>query len=294
MIIKHNNLKSIILNRIINRKNIITVFLLSSFNIILSQSVSVSPNRLYFNVAPGEYKTKKITITNNTESAVSFKITFGDFSPVGNKGKTNIKNTIDTTDVFSCSKYLSASPSFIELGPKESKVVNVTLDLPNIPESENVKWAAMSILQAKEKIAVKDGEKSSNKMGFGIQPVMGFNVHIFQTPPSISNNIENKKLEIKKFAEINKDGAITGFFMEVENTGKAILDCAPFVEMTLLSTGETKKIYSKAFTLLPGSSREMEFVISKDMPKGVYSVIGVIDYRGKEVEAAEIENFVLK
>ncbi|OFX73672.1 MAG: hypothetical protein A2X12_00595 [Bacteroidetes bacterium GWE2_29_8] len=275
-------------------KTFLTLMLLLIFINTFSQDMSVSPTRLYFDNAPGETKNKTVKITNNSEQSISFNIKFSDFSATGNKGKSDISKTINEDDPNGLAKYLSVSPTFIELGPKEIKDVNVSLYLPADPESENVKWAAMSIVQTKERISPSE-EKDASKMGMGIVPVMGFVIHIFQTPPSVAKNIDMKKAQIISFKQIyNEADSNYKFILEAENIGKAILDCASFVELTNLNTGKNQRLKPIPFTLLPNARREVIFSIPNEFPKGKYSVMGIIDYRGKEVEAAEIEDFIIK
>ena len=45
-----------------------------------------------------------------------------------------------------------------------------------------------------------------------------------------------------------------------------------------------------AFTILPGGSREIKFILPPTMEKGKYNLTGVVDYGSKEeVQAAEME-----
>lgn len=78
--------------------------------------------------------------------------------------------------------------------------------------------------------------------------------------------------------------------MLVENNGETIIDCASYIELTNLNTGFNKRLEVRAFTVLPTGKREVFFYIPEDVPKGSYSILGVLDYGSREaIEAAEIE-----
>ena len=198
-----------------------------------AQSVSVSPSRLYYKVGLGEYKSKKITVTNKGKIKQSFQIKLADFESPGKLGKTRLLKPGESE--HSCAKWLSASPSFFELGPGETKNVEVLLQIPNIPEANKVKWAVMMIKLAKEK---KVPDNLDNKtMGMGIISTFQFAIHIFQTPPSVIF----KKAEILSFKEITTDkDSVRILALLIVNTGEDIVDCASYLELTNLENGETK------------------------------------------------------
>ena len=250
----------------------------------IGQNVSVSPSRLYFDVEVGEYGTKEIMVTNNSGSTESFQITFADFEANGNQGKIKMMEAGESE--HSCSQWLSANPAFFEIGPGESKNVKVILQLPNTPDANSVKWATMIVKLAKEKKAPGNDENDKT-VGLGILQTFQFVIHIFQTPPSVTF----KKLDIIDFKDIStlsdKNKRIS---LEVENSGDAILNCASYLELTNYGDGETKRLDIKAFTILPGTRRQVVFDLPADLKRGKYSLLGVVDYGSDEtIEAAEMD-----
>ncbi len=249
----------------------------------MSQSVSVSPSRLYFTTAIGEFQSQSVTVTNNSSSPQSFQISFADFEAKGNKGKSTLMDQGES--VHSCSGWLSASPAFFTIAAGKSQKVDILMQVPNLPEANKVKWAVMNVKMAHERKA--PDEKDENTVGFGIVQTFQFIVHIFQTPPSVTF----KNAEIISFRESTVDSdTARKVVLGVRNTGDAILDCASYLELTNLLNGETKRLDIKAFTVLPGGEREINFILPNDLKKGSYSVLGVVDYGSKEkVEAAELD-----
>ncbi len=246
-----------------------------------AQNVSVSPSRLYFNAGIGEYETQEVMVTNNSDKPQSFQVSFADFEARGNTGKSDIMKAGESE--HSCADWLSASPSFFTLNAGESKKVKVLLQVPNTPEANQVKWAVMSIKLAHERTAPQ--EKGENIIGFGIVQTFQFIIHIFQSPPTVTY----KDAQITSFKTYEKDGK-KYFYLEVKNTGDAILDCASYIEITNLQNGESNRLDVKAFTVLPGTSREVLFPFPESLQPGKYSIMGVVDFGSDEkVEAAELE-----
>ncbi len=254
---------------------------------VYGQSVSVSPSRLYYTVSVGEYKSQIVKVTNNSDKKQSFILSFADFEAKGIKGKTAIMKQGESE--HSCSKWLSATPSFFEIEAGETQDVQVLLQLPNTPDANKVRWATMNIKLAKERKA--PGKNDDKTVGLGILQTFQFVIHIFQTPPTVTH----KEAKIISFKEIKTaNDSIRTLQIHVENTGQAIVDCASYIELTNLNTGETIREKPIAFTILPGSERLAYFVLPKKLKKGKYSILAVVDYGSDDtIQAAEM-NLVVK
>lgn len=247
-----------------------------------AQSVAVSPSRLYYKVDVGDYQNQVVRITNNSDKAESFTISFGDFEAPGSAGKSELLPA--GTSKHGCSQWLSADPSFFTLEPGKTQEARILLQVPNSPEANAVKWATAMIKIAKE----KNQEALENQgHGMGILQTFQFVVHIFQTPPSITY----KKAEITNFQELSLAGdPAKQLVLSVKNIGDAILDCAAYVDITSLTTGNEERIKPFAFTVLPGGARDVKFLLPNTLKPGKYSLLGVVDYGSDaEIEAAEIE-----
>ena len=263
---------------------IATLFLfISGFQPAKAQSVSISPSRLYYKVGMGEYKTQEINVTNNSTVRQSFTVLFSDFEPAGIEGKSRFMDAGESEN--SCSRWLSATPSFFEIEPGQTQKIQVLLQVPASPDANKVKWAAMRIKLTKEKKAPDSNDK--NSIGMGVNETFQFVAHVFQTPPSVTL----KSAEIESFKDLAAEGERARLLvMRIRNTGEAILDCASYLEFTNLLTGEEERIKPIGFTILPGGSREIKFTVPKTLSKGKYSVLGVVDFGSREnVQAAELQ-----
>ena len=107
---------------------------------------------------------------------------FSDFEAQGTAGKSKFMDAGESEN--SCAKWLSATPSFFTIEPGQTKKIQVLLQVPNSPDANRVKWSAMRIKLAKEKVAPSSTDHSS--IGLGVSETFQFVVHIFQTPPTVS------------------------------------------------------------------------------------------------------------
>jgi P pilus assembly chaperone PapD len=260
---------------------VLFVFLLASI-VAYSQNVSVSPSRFYFNVSPGNYKSQKLRVTNNGTKPQTFTVNFVNFGSSGNKGKTQIDT--NRTSAHGMADWLSASPSFFELGAGESKEVDILLQLPNIPEANSVRWALASVKISKENTGPT--EKGENVTGMAIVSTFSFLIHLFQTPPSVTYT----EVIVEKFYEdtINSNDSIRVLVMDTKNIGDAIANCVPYLDMVNLKNGEKRQVKTKGYTILPGGVRQIKFIIPSDLSKGEYNILGIVDY-GSETDIAAME-----
>jgi len=261
----------------------VCVFLGGVLSQLQAQSVSVTPSRLYFKESLGAYKSQKIRITNNGNKTETFQVTFNNFGSEGNKGKTQIIK--DENYTHGCSQWLSAAPSFFELAPGVTQDVEILMQVPNVAEANNSRWAVANVKLSKENTG--GGNGSNNETGMQILQTFQFLIHIFQTPPTVTY----KEAHITSFVDGGKSTkGEQMLLMEVENSGETILDCVPYLDLVNLKSGEASRVKSKAFTVLPAGRREVRFYLPTALSKGKYSILGVVDYGSdSDLAGAEME-----
>ncbi len=259
------------------------VLLLFSGYGLMAQSAAVSPSRVYFNAEPGQAQTRRITVTNTSDTPQSFTVSFADFGSPGTEGKTELMEPGES--VHSASNWLSASPSLIELNTGESRDVDIILQVPDSPEAARVVWSTVLVRLARER-TVPPG-LGEDALGFGIMHTFQFVIHVFQTPPSVTY----RNARILGFEDAGKvESGKRQVKLHVENTGDAIIDVAAYLELTNMRTGESRRERARAFTTLPGHSRIMYFTLPEDLSPGNYSILGVVDYGDRDaVIAAELD-----
>jgi len=244
--------------------------------------VAVSPSHLNFNVKPGESKTLEVTVTNETKSKRSFKVTLKDFDM--DKAGASTFLQAGKGD-HSLSNWLNISPTFMELQPGASQKIRITLNLPDSEGTNHAAWCAMMVEEAKERQKLET-EPNDQKIAFGVTPSTAFGVWIYQNPP----NVAVKKVDIVNFTLKKFENKPSYIELSLVNKGDGISFCTTYVELTNTNTGKTQRLLVKRFTLLPGYTRNYLFTLPDKLDKGKYSAVGVLDYGSKEeVQAADLE-----
>ncbi len=240
-----------------------------------AQKISTSPTRINFKVTPGASGRSTITVANNSTDRQGFQVNFGDFSAnASGKSQFSEKGVISR----SCADWLTATPGVFELAPGETQDVSILLDAPADSSALLARWAVAYVRLRPLDFGTKD---ASDGLNVRVNQSYRFGVYIFQTPP----NANDAKGEISGLDF--KDNLFT---IQMRNAGETFLTCNSYIELTSLSTGETKRINTRGFTMLPALNRNTVFTIPPDIAPGRYSVLAVMDYGNREeVEAAEME-----
>lgn len=245
--------------------------------------IAVSPTHLHFRVKPGEQSSQKITVNNDTDVPNSFRIKVQDFE-MGTDGGSVFKTA--GTGSHSLSKFLSATPSFVELRPGEKKEIIINVNVPfDDPQSNKASWCVLMIEQAAPKKQLDPASQSGNTIALGVIPTFAFGVWVYQNPP----NVDNNAVEIMDF-KVFPRGDKNFIQLDAENKGDGIAMCRTRVELVNTTTGADQKLPLKNFTIIPGLKREFKFVLPPDLPAGKYTAIGIVDYgSNEEILTAELE-----
>jgi len=247
-----------------------------------NKGISVSPAHLHFNVDLGNTNTKIIKVSNYSAKLQKFRVVYQDFD-ITNDG--NSKFLEPGTSDYSLTELIQISPTFIEIDPGSSAEVTLTVSVPANPEANVAAWGVVMIEQMEEKKVLDPGNTSGTTVAFGITPTYAFGVWLYQNPP----NVENMHVDITNFI-FEKKVENNLLFLNVKNKGDGISFCNAYVEITNLSTGEQNFLGGNRYTILPGYRRTFIFDLAKELPKGSYSAVGVLDYNSdKELVAAELE-----
>lgn len=245
--------------------------------------IAVTPSHLYFSTKPGQNKSQTIKVSNNTRKAQKFELKFGDFE-MSAAGKSGYSKTGSNPNSFS--NWISFSPTFFEVLPGQSQKVTVSLNIPDEPSAYHAKWGILFINQAVERKTI-DITPGDNRMAMGVIPSYGFGIYIYQNPP----NVAVKKVDIISFSNISKPADSTIVLeLKAKNIGDGISHCTSYAEIINTSTGKKQRLGKKMFTVLPDHERKFIFEIPRNIEKGRYTVLGVLDFGSKEeLQAAELE-----
>ncbi|HRP58713.1 MAG: DUF916 domain-containing protein [Flavobacteriales bacterium] len=251
-----------------------------------TKGISVSPSHFHLTQKPGEVKTYKISVKNDTESAKQFKVNIYDFDMNG-KGKSSFIQP--GQGKFSLSRWLNISPTFIEVKPGEKKEVKFTVSVPNDEKGNKSAWSIIMIEQEEPRKTLEPASKSENTVALGVIPTFAFGVFIYQNPPNVVTN----NVEITNFQFLEKD-TTKSIVIEAANKGDGIAYCTSYIDLTNLSNGKQQRVTVKKFTILPELVRDFTFILPNYLEKGKYLAIGVLDYENsEEIQAAKL-NFEIK
>lgn len=253
---------------------------------ITNLGVAVSPSNMRFRTKPGKIETKNLTITNDTYNSYQFKILFHD-TEMGREGQV-VQLATDKFSKYSLSKWITANPNFIELKPGEKQEVEITIKVPANEEGNRAAWCMAivdHVIQREEIIQ----DPNSENISVGISPSFGFGVYIYQNPPSLSVN----EVEILDFS-FTYDDDNKYVHLLTKNLGKGIAKAKVYIELNELNTGFEEKLDLQVFNILPEQEREFDFLLPGKMPKGRYSIMGVLDFGSEEELKAASKEIIIQ
>ena len=178
----------------------------------------------------------------------------------------------------SCSRWVTLDKNFIELEPGKSTDVTVKLTLPDsATANEEMKWSMLFI---------ETVEEQNNVAGKGAQAavknLLRIGVHIYQTPPMLTEKA------VKVFDLKPAPKADNTYQVLCQNTGKVMVECRSYIELASLADGNKIKLDAVEFPMFPSQRRYVTFELPKDLPKGKYSALAVLD-AGEDVSLEAVE-----
>ncbi|MBV8251301.1 MAG: hypothetical protein JO154_01740 [Chitinophaga sp.] len=235
------------------------------------------PSTIDFQLNSGQTGIGKVVITNFLSTKKQFRIYVDDFVRDSAGGHTY---SAGGSIPQSCAKWIQLDRTFFELDTGQTieipfKVVAPPDSLSNI----EMKWAMLFFETTQEQIVEDAKGVKTTVMGR-----LRIGVHIYQTSPSITDKditIEGFKLP----TDSNRTCVIT-----CRNTGKTQLLVKSYIELSNTATNERTKLNFPLFPMFPGQKRVLPFQLPNNLPKGKYSLIGVIDAGGDVPIAAVQEN----
>lgn len=251
-----------------------------------SGGVAVSPSTIRFAAKPGSPQIRTLKITNDSKRKCKFQISFQDVG-IDPTGKKDI--AVGQTYRYALSKYLVVSPSYVELNPGEARVVEVTANIPGGDSTAIAMWTTLVVDEVRDREKMEVPNPNNKTIGLGIYAGIGFGINVYQNPANVAvNSVEIMQLKFEKAVPQNKTQ--NTLVMNVKNTGDGIGYCLYYIELTNLVTGRQSKLKVKQFGVLPGHAKEIRFDLPKELSKGKYSGMAVLDFGDKDVlQTAEIE-----
>jgi hypothetical protein len=234
---------------------------------IVAQRINVNPTILSFNASAGQSATQILTVTNLSDKVQAYQLSLGDWiRDTTGEHRYYAPNTTKR----SCAAWVSFDNPVIEVEPQKSRDVRVTLNVPaDSMATKEMKWAMIFIQNVKEQTG---DDNKAGKMKATIKEIYRIGIHVYQTPPTVTKK-EAKAISLVQ-DKVNKD--LYDFTMV--NTGMTMLDCKVRLVLTDLASGTEIKLEEQAFPVFPGGIRLIKLEIPKTVPKGKYSMLGILEY----------------
>ncbi len=248
----------------------LSFFLLFFLNlsVAFTQNISINPTILNYNINnPGKTETQSINIRNNSELTQAMEIYFGDWIREED-GKHSYYPA--GTKPYSCSNWLKLNTNFVELAPGEEKEIIVSMTSPdNAEEFEEMKWSMLFIQSADVRKNLKEVKKGINTQ---INEIVRLGIHIYQIPSHLS-------LASAKVVDLQpKSDNPEIYNLQIQNDGQLMLKTNSFLELTNINTGEEFKSQVEECPIFPLGKRIVSLHLPENLPKGKYSMLGILDY----------------
>lgn len=186
---------------------------------------------------------------------------------------------------YSLSKWLNVSPTFVQMKANEVKKVKVTVSIPNDDSGRKAAWSILMVEQQAPRNNLLNTNRDGNTIALGIVPTFAFGIFAYQNPPNVlTNKIEFRDFQLKD----SKKGKAS--YIEVQNQGDGIAYRTSYIDLTNLDTDIQQRLKVRNFTIVPDLIRDFSFTLPKNLPKGKYLAVGVLDYKSsEEIQAARME-----
>jgi len=240
-----------------------------------AQNLGVHPTTLEFKLGGGQSESQAIHLSNSSPKKVQFRLYLNDWlrDTVGGHFYTDANSLPQ-----SCSRWVTVDKNFVELEPGKSTDVTVRLALPDSSSStEAMKWSMLFIETVEEQKAVQGKGAQA-----AVKNLLRIGVHIYQTPPSLVE----KAIKIYDLKPVPKTTNV--YQVSCQNTGKVMVDCRSYIELASLADGSKTKLDAVEFPMFPNQKRYVSFELPKELAKGKYSALAVLD-AGEDVSLEAIE-----
>jgi hypothetical protein len=248
------------------KSTILTIALFISVTFMAkAQQISIQPSILDYHLSPGISESQSITITNLSQKKMIFEASLADWQRDSTGSHEYYR--ADTLS-RSCASWVSISKTLIEVAPGRSENLLVKLLAPADPSKVNeMKWA-MLFLQS---VSEQDSSSRNKNVSTKINEVVRVGIHIYQTPPQLTN-MSAKAVSFKPVP-----GEKNTYEFAMANTGEVMLNCKAHLELTNVANGTETKVEKIEFPVFPGGTRKVKLNLPANISTGKYSALAILD-----------------
>ncbi len=228
------------------------------------RGLTIKPSTIDFKLNNGQTGIAHVYIVNHLDKKKQFSLYLADWTrdSLGAHVYTSPGST-----ARSCARWVKLDRTFVEIDTGQTVDIPVKMQMPDSANAAGeMKWTMLFLETTEEQVV-----ESANGLKTNVTNKVRVGVHLYQTPPSLTY----KDVKILSFDQADTSARIC--HIVCQNTGTVQLECTSYLELSNVATGDKTKIDVPMFPLFPEQRRVVEFVIPDNIPKGKYSLIGVID-----------------
>lgn len=227
---------------------ILFTFILKSSTLLLAQSISMSPTRLFFNGSPGDKVTQMVTLHNSSDKDYVFNLNVKDFQREEDGNKIYAEaGSLKTSNAA----WISTLENSVTVPAKTTKEVAVTMQIP--AKASGVTNSMLFFTQLPQQ-----SDKAQVQNGIGIITLFELGLHIYFTPTG--NTV--KSLDITNIAEVTApNSAEKKVAVSIKNDGNTVNDASVEFELTNTVTGEEIKLSAVSISMLPETNQVVQFTL---------------------------------
>ncbi len=233
-----------------------------------AQDFEVSPVGLMFNASPGTMQSREVVITNHSNNSAYFRLRVEDYD-IDEEGSrhTRPRGTVR----YSCSNWISVSPSTISVDPNSQGTAKVTMSVP--ADGLESRWAQIVVSEAHERTSF--GADNGTSAGVVLSAEIVINVE--QTP----RDFADAKAQLSSFMEVEPDDAEPDtrlFSVIVENKGKTILNGMLYVVSANMDDLREFDVMKRQVRILSGATQKFRLQLKPGtLPAGTYDFTCLLD-----------------
>lgn len=228
------------------------------------RGLTIKPSTIDFKLNNGQTGIAHVYIVNHLDKKKQFSLYLADW--IRDSLGAHVYTAPGSTE-RSCARWVKLDRTFVEIDTGQTVDIPIKMQMPDSASAAGeMKWTMLFLETTEEQVV-----ESANGLKTNVTNKVRVGVHLYQTPPSLTY----KDVKILSFDQA--DTSARTCHIVCQNTGTVQLECTSYLELSNVATGDKTKIDVPMFPLFPEQRRVVEFIIPDNIPKGKYSLIGVID-----------------
>ncbi|MDF2516811.1 MAG: hypothetical protein K0R59_2107 [Sphingobacterium sp.] len=236
--------------------------------LVHGQGISISPSRIFFTGEAGQTVSQAITFNNSSASTLAFVANLKDWDrdSLGSKRYYTTGNNAGSN-----ASWLTLSENTVQLAPGETKVVNLSMTIPDHPTTKQQRHSMLFFTQVKE-------QKAAQANGLQMNVLIEVGIQVYHTPAGLkAGDLEFLAFEDKGAVTVRDSKTVRRMEAKVKNTGQINKDSYVRFELTNIETGEETPVEAVAIAMLPDSEQWVRVDLPGKLAPGRYLAVAILD-----------------